>query len=97
MSLGIHWAVDVAARILLAIWSVYVAERLVSRSESDAGSLRGSDETEDGIASDADFSDRSTDDGFRFCRLELAVGHHLRSTEVWGGDERTEEWRRATA
>lgn len=57
MYLGIHWAVDVAAGILLAVWSVYVAERLVARSESDTGSLPGSDENEDGIASDADFSD----------------------------------------
>ena len=33
MYLGIHWLVDVVAGILLAVWSVYTAERLVAHTE----------------------------------------------------------------
>lgn len=33
MYLGIHWGIDVIAGVLLAVWSVHTAERLVARAE----------------------------------------------------------------
>ena len=44
MYLGIHWLVDVVAGILLAVWSVYAAERFVTRAGSSTGSLVASEE-----------------------------------------------------
>ena len=44
MFLGIHWAVDVVAGVLLAVWSVSVAERLVARAEGDSGSVPAGDD-----------------------------------------------------
>ena len=39
MYLGIHWLVDVVAGVLLAVWSVYTAERLVAHTERHTRTL----------------------------------------------------------
>ena len=53
MYLGIHWLLDVVAGVVLAVGSVSVGVRVVTRSEGDAGRLSAPGDREDGIASDA--------------------------------------------
>lgn len=57
MYLGIHWAVDVAAGVLLAVWSVYAAERIVARAEGDQDTAPASDGREKPVASEVDSGD----------------------------------------
>ncbi|WP_049928582.1 phosphatase PAP2 family protein [Halopiger goleimassiliensis] len=57
MYLGIHWAVDVVAGVVLAVWSVIVAHRLVDWIERPAGRDAAVDGTEDGISSSTDLDD----------------------------------------
>lgn len=44
MYLGIHWLVDVVAGILLGVWAVYAAERLVTHVERNASLIPASRE-----------------------------------------------------
>lgn len=53
MYLGIHWLTDVVAGLVLGVGSVYAAERIVARSEGDAGRVTVPGDREEGIASDA--------------------------------------------
>ncbi|GAB3675181.1 phosphatase PAP2 family protein [Halopiger thermotolerans] len=57
MYLGIHWAIDVVAGVLLAVWSVAAAERLVERVEGTRSAAPPADELEDGIASETNVDD----------------------------------------
>ncbi|WP_222915395.1 phosphatase PAP2 family protein [Natrinema sp. SYSU A 869] len=52
MYLGIHWLIDVVAGIVLGIWCVLTAERLVARAEGDSDRVSVSDDRETGIASE---------------------------------------------
>lgn len=52
MYLGIHWLVDVLAGVVLGIWCVLAAERLVARAEGDTDRVPTADESEEGIASE---------------------------------------------
>ncbi|AEH38772.1 phosphatase PAP2 family protein [Halopiger xanaduensis] len=57
MYLGIHWAIDVVAGVLLAGWSVAAAERLVNHVEGERVPAPAGDDAEDGIASETDVGD----------------------------------------
>ncbi|WP_408959970.1 phosphatase PAP2 family protein [Natrinema sp. 74] len=54
MFLGIHWLIDVIAGIVLAVGSVFAAERLVGRAEGGTDPTPPLDEATDGITSESD-------------------------------------------
>ncbi|MDS0476121.1 phosphatase PAP2 family protein [Natrinema sp. 1APR25-10V2] len=54
MYLGIHWLIDVIAGILLAIGSLFAAERIVGRAEGGVDPTPTLDEATDGITSESD-------------------------------------------
>ncbi|MFC3957753.1 phosphatase PAP2 family protein [Halovivax cerinus] len=55
MYLGIHWVIDVVAGIVLALWSVVTAERVVDRVEGDR--KRRTTDRDVAIGSDVDVGD----------------------------------------
>ncbi|PGF15922.1 phosphoesterase PA-phosphatase [Natrinema sp. CBA1119] len=53
MYLGIHWAIDVLAGIVLGVGAVWIADWIVTRAEGRPGPAPIGDESEDGITSEA--------------------------------------------